>query len=86
MSARNPPRCTSPRENARRRQPLEVRARLGEAPADALDLPDQEAAADERVQPDAAGDDVAARLFPGDLDSRRPASASIASASISVSS
>ena len=50
------------------RQPLEVRARLGETPADALDLPDQEAAADEGVQPDAAGDDVAARLFPGDLD------------------
>ena len=49
------------------RQPLQVRARLGQAPADALDLPDQEAAADKSVQPDPAGDDVSACLFPGDL-------------------
>ena len=85
MSARNPPRCTSPREDARRRKPLEVRARLGEPAADALDVADQEPATDERVQPDAAGDDVATRLLPGDLDPSA-ASASSASASISVSS
>ena len=57
-----------PAQNARRRQPLQVGARLGEPAADALDLPDPEAAADESVQPDPAGDDVAARLLPGDLD------------------
>ncbi len=68
MSARSPPRCTSPRRMPGGREPLQVRARLGQAPADALDLPDQEAAADESVQPDPAGDDVAACLFPGDLD------------------
>src|SRR6188472_1451995 len=44
-----------PAESAGRRQLLEVRARLGETPAGALDLPDPEAAADEGVQPDAAG-------------------------------
>ena len=45
-----------------------MRARLGEPAADALDVPDQEPATDESIQPDAAGDDVATRLLPGDLD------------------
>jgi hypothetical protein len=37
-------------EQAWPREPLEVGARLGEAAADALDLADPEASADERVQ------------------------------------
>src|SRR3954454_23844751 len=49
-------------EDARVGEALEVRARLAEAAADALGLADAEAPADERVEVDAAGDDVAARL------------------------
>src|SRR3954465_10495315 len=41
---------------------LEVGARLAQAAADALGLADAEAPPDERVEVDAAGDDVAARL------------------------
>ena len=41
---------------------LEVQARLAELDADALDVADQEALADEVVQPHAANDDLPARL------------------------
>ena len=58
-------------KHARRGKPLQVRARLGEPAADTLDLADPEAVADEGVQPDPAGDDVAAGLLPGDLDAVR---------------
>ena len=44
------------------REPLEMGARLAQAAADALDLADPEPPADQRVEVDAAGDDVAARL------------------------
>ena len=43
-------------------EPLEVGAGLAQAAADALGLADAETAADERVEVDAAGDDVAARF------------------------
>src|SRR4029077_20304832 len=46
-----------------RGQALEVRARLAEALAEAVDLADAEAPADERVEVDAAGHDVSARLL-----------------------
>jgi hypothetical protein len=49
-------------QDARVGEPLEVGARLAQAAADALGLADAEAPADERVEVDAAGDDVAARL------------------------
>jgi hypothetical protein len=47
---------------------LEVCARFGQSAADAFDGADPEVLADEAVEGDAAGDDVAARLFPGELD------------------
>jgi hypothetical protein len=47
---------------------LEVGARFGESAADAFDGADPEASADEAVEGDAARDDVAAGLFPGELD------------------
>jgi hypothetical protein len=47
---------------------LEVGARFGQPAADALDGADPEASADEAVERDAARDDVAACLFPGELD------------------
>ena len=49
-------------QDARVGEALEVGARLAQAAADALGLADAEAPADERVEVDAAGDDVAARL------------------------
>src|SRR4051812_49308104 len=49
-------------QDARVGEALEVGARLAQAAADALGLPDAEAPPDERVEVDAAGDDVAARL------------------------
>lgn len=49
-------------ERARTRQLLKVVAGRAEANAAALDLADAEALADERLQADAAGDDVAAAL------------------------
>src|SRR5689334_17697165 len=51
-------------QDPRARQAFEVRARLGEPPADARHRADGEATADQLVEVDAAGDDVAARLFP----------------------
>ena len=60
-----------PAERSGRRQPLQVRARLGETPADALDFADPEAASDERVQRDPARDDVPPRLFPRHRDTVR---------------
>jgi hypothetical protein len=47
---------------------LEVGARFGQPAADAFDGADPEALANETVEGDAARDDVAARLFPGELD------------------
>ena len=55
-------------QHARRRERLQVRARLREAPPDAFDLADPEPPVDERVEADPAGDDVPSRLLPGDLD------------------
>src|SRR5215218_5332628 len=50
----------------RGRQALQVRARLAQPLAEALDVADPEALADEGVQVDASGDDVPARLFRGE--------------------
>src|SRR5262245_48006024 len=47
---------------------LEVRAGLAEPSSDALGGAELESPADEAVQPDAARDDVAARLAPGKVD------------------
>src|SRR4051812_4046700 len=60
-----------PAQNPGGSEALEVRARLGEPATDALDAPDPEAVPDERVQADAARDDVPACLLPGDLDTFR---------------
>src|SRR3954454_10192836 len=50
--------------------PLELRAGLGQLDAHGLDAPDREAAADERVQVDSPGEDVAATLLATELDAR----------------
>src|SRR6185436_6428252 len=47
-------------------QPLEVRARLAQALAEALDIADAEPLPDESVEVDAAGHDVPARLLRGE--------------------
>lgn len=59
------------REHARRSKSLQVRARLREAAADAFDLADAEVMPDERIEPDAAGDDVPTGILPCDLDAGR---------------
>ena len=48
-------------------QALQMGARFGEPAADALDTTDPKAKADERVEVDAARDDIAPRLLPADL-------------------
>ena len=55
-------------DDPRPREPLEVGARLGQPASDAFSRPDGEAPADERVQRDAARDDVPARLLPRQVD------------------
>src|SRR5262245_31526370 len=50
------------------RELLEMGTRLGQAPSDALRCADAKASPDERVQRDAARDDVPARLFPREVD------------------
>ena len=45
---------------------LQVRARLAQPLAEALDVADPEVLADEGVRVDASGDDVPARLFRGE--------------------
>ena len=75
-----------PAQDARLGESLQVGAGLAQAPADALGLADGERLAHQRVQVDPARDYVAARLLRA---SRRPdgsSSASISSASTSVSS
>src|SRR5947208_3057922 len=54
----------------RGRQALEVRARLAQPLAEALDVADPEVLADEGIQVDAAGDDVPPGLFRGEPASR----------------
>src|SRR4051794_22840763 len=49
-------------QRPRRGQPPEVRARLAPPLADALDVADAKAAADQRIEVDAARDDVAPRV------------------------
>ena len=73
------------REHARRRQPLQVRARLGETAADALDL------ADRKRRPTSAFNPIPRvtmlrRASSQEISTPSAASASSASASISVSS
>ena len=68
MSALRPPRWSELVDDPRARQRLEVQARLAELDAEALDLADAEALADEVVQPHAADDDLPARLRPGEAD------------------
>src|SRR5262245_34283181 len=55
-------------EEARTRDPLEVGARLAQAPPDALGLAELEVPTDERVEPYAAGDDVAPSPLPRDAE------------------
>jgi hypothetical protein len=62
MSARSPPRCTRPPEDAGGGEALEVCARLTPTPPNDLRLADHEAATSQRVEIDAAGHDVAARV------------------------
>src|SRR6185369_7985515 len=50
------------------REPLELGARLGQPAPDTFGRPDREAPADERVQRDAARDDVPACLHPRQVD------------------
>ena len=73
-------------QHARPGEALEMRARLAPAPADALDLAEQEAPADQRIDVDPAGDDVAAGVPGATAGPPSAASASIASAAINVSS
>ena len=55
-------------QQARTREFLEVGAGLCESSPDALDRPDVEPLADECVQGDPGGDDVAPCVFPRELD------------------
>ena len=68
MSAFSPPRFTQSLDHAGLRQRARGLAGLAQLDADALDVADAEALADERVQVDAAREDVAARLGGADLD------------------
>src|SRR5438105_6288464 len=54
------------------REFLEMSARFSQSTADAFDRADPEALTDEAVEGDAARDDVAARLVPGELDLVEP--------------
>ena len=54
-----------------RGQPLQVGARLTQALAEALDVADSKPPADERIEIDAAGDDVPAGLLGRELSSRK---------------
>src|SRR5947208_3003777 len=72
-SATSRPRAQAAAVHQRPQQPgprelLQVGARLCEASADALDLPDPERLPGERVERDPGRDDVAPRLFPGEAD------------------
>ena len=68
MSARSPPRWTRPRSTPRSVSFARRVARLAQLDALALDAADREAAADERVEIDAARQHVAPRRLVGELD------------------